>query len=127
MLCKLFGVSELFQKRLNGALKYAVLERNEVPLFIIDTTLGGSGKNGVLLTTQALHFKGTVEKAVRFDFDNLPSLTVGKVEHFYRVFLNGKPIDLFQREQQSAERTVCVIKCLCSGFKYINKTFSYSP
>lgn len=120
------GVSPLFQKRLNGTLKYTVLERDEIPLFIIDTTLDGSGKNGVLLTTRALYFKGTFDKVVRFDFDDLPSLTVGKVDRFYRVFLNGKPIALFQKEQQSAEHTVCMIKCLCSGFKYINKNFSYS-
>lgn len=121
------GVSELFQKKLNGALKYAFLGVNEVPLLIIDTSLGGSGKNGLLLTTQALHFKDTTEKAVMFDFDSQPVLTVRKEEYFYRIFLNGKPIMLFQKEKRSAERLVCIIKCLSTGFKYINKVFNYSP
>ena len=121
------GISGLFQKRLNGTLNYAYLARDEVPLLIIDTTMSGNGKNGVLLTTQALYFKDTFEKAVRFDFDHPLVLTVRKVEYFFRIFLNGKPIELYQKKKQSAERIVCIIKCLISGFKYINKTFSYSP
>jgi len=59
---------EIPEKKLAAAIKsYALHAANEVPLFLYDGTIFKSGKEGLLLTNQALYYGEALEDALRFE------------------------------------------------------------
>lgn len=114
-------ISQKFQKKLYGALSYATLNPNELPLMIIDSTIKGNGKEGILLTTQALYCKNFLEKPIKFSFDNMPTLTSRideKGDH--KLFINNTMVKLFFSEREDVDLLIFIIQCIFNGFKYIN-------
>lgn len=127
-------ISPNFHKKLNGALSYANLVPNELPIMILDSTITRNGKTGILLTTQALYFKDTLEKTIKFSLDDLPSLTSGLDTKFnfgtstvyYKLLLNDIEINELFHKRQSVDLLISVIKFIANGFKYINGVQNYA-
>lgn len=106
------GVSNDFGKKLNGAVNYANLEKNEIPIIIIDETLFGSAKEGVLFTTRAVYYKSIVSKPQVIPYSDLHNIFVRKLDNSYYITLNGKHIGLGFNKLSYARAQMHMIKDL---------------
>lgn len=90
---------------------------------IIDSTITGSGKNGILLTTKALYLKDVLAKTAKFSFDNMPALMSARDEksEFFKLVLNDISINVLFDEKQTADLLIFIMQYLVNGFKFINK------
>ena len=88
------GVSNDFEKKLNGAVNYANLEKNEIPLIIIDTSVFRSAKEGVLYSTRAVYYKNIVSKPKVIPYSDLHKIFVDKFNNSYYITLNGEHVGL---------------------------------
>ncbi len=114
------GVSNNFEKKLNGALNYADLERNEIPLIIIDTSVLGSAKEGVLYSTRAAYYKCKVSKPQVIPYSDLHNIFVDRYTNSsYCVTLNGKQIGLPFNTLRSASAQMNMIKDLVHILKQL--------
>lgn len=74
---KIYFHPNLPKKKLKNAItSYAEIGEEEVPLLLIDDTIFGSAKDGVLITDKAMYFKGSFESGKVFYFQTITSLTL---------------------------------------------------
>ena len=107
------GVSNDFEKKLNGALNYANLEKNEIPLILIDTTVFRSAKEGVLYTTRAVYYKNIGANPQTIPYSDLHRIFVDKfMNNFYYVTLNGEQIGTSFNKLRAASTQMYMIRDL---------------
>lgn len=98
----ILSISENFDKKMQGALTYAKLERNEIPLILIDSTIFGSAKEGALFTTHALYIKSSAAAPKVIFHPNVQSISIVNATTYYKITVNGNPIDLLIRNESNA-------------------------
>lgn len=106
------GVSKDFEKKLSGAINYANLEKNEIPLIIIDTTVFRSAKEGVLYSTRAVYYKSIASKPQVIPYSDLHEIFVDQLNNSYYITLNGEHIGLPFDKPWNARAQMYVIRDL---------------
>lgn len=87
------GVSKDFKEKLNGALSYANLEKNEIPIIIINTAILGNAKRGALYTTRAVYHKSIGSEQQVILYSDIHSVFVKRfMNSSYYITLNGEMI-----------------------------------
>ena len=91
------NVSNNFDKKLEGALTYANLQKDELPLIIWDSSITGNEKAGVLVTTHAIHDNGIRTILFNDIKDDFNKITVNrdKVGIISRTFGKGSLFTCF--------------------------------
>jgi hypothetical protein len=93
----IFFPSDLkYEKKLSGALTYAKLSQGEHPLFIVDTTVLGSAKDGMLLTGKAIHIKNR-----SIPLSDLDEVRQKDATHLRLYTKGGERIDVFSTNATS--------------------------
>ena len=85
----LFVLEGIPEKRLNGARrKYAQeMGSDETAIFLVDSTVMGSGKEGYLLTNKRFYYKPMMEKRVVMDVADITDISVTSTQKNKRIVL----------------------------------------
>lgn len=97
------GISTDFEQKLSGASTYARLEKNEIPLVVIDSTIWGSAKKGALFTTSAIYMNGSDSPLKVIGYQNVQSVSlINARAGFYKITVNGNWLDYLIRNEYNA-------------------------
>jgi len=118
----IYNVSENFEKKLQGALTYAQLKEGEIPLIIIDTTLRGNAKNGILFTTYALYVKNIICKPKKIVYQDVKSVdSVKDGRFYYQILINGNQIGYLTSYEDNAMRLRDFFDGIIFSLKHLQK------
>ena len=118
----IYTVSENFEKKLQGALTYAQLKEGEIPLIIIDETVRGNAKNGILFTTYALYVKNTIGKPKKIVYQDVKSVdSVKDGRFYYQILINGNQIGYLTSYEDNAMRLRDFFDGIIFSLKHLQK------
>lgn len=89
----IIGVSPDFEKEMKGAMTYAKLAKNEIPLILNGITLLGKS-TGALFTTHAVYYKNSAKDQGNFLYNDIQNISFeyGAFTDNYYIKVNGKKI-----------------------------------
>ncbi len=113
-------ISKKFEKKLKGALTYAKLQKDEIPLIVMDSTVFGNAKEGLLFTTWAFHIKNYISKPEIILLDDIHSVLCKKKSDYYRLTINGNETMFSIQKLEDSFLLRYILISLIETFQYLH-------